>query len=174
LMVFGKNRYAEQYFRELLSAETEKLYKVYIAIVKGSPISKIGTLEAGIMSNFANKAAKKRFIIVRKGGKKVITAYQVLEKFNHETFGKCSVLAMKLITGRRHQARATASVLGCPIIGDQLYGGPAYSRVLLHSSYVGFRARLGPDYSVICPPKWGKDKEFPGVEQFLNELPLNK
>jgi len=122
------------------------------------------------MSNFANKTAKKRFIIVRKGGKKIITAYQILEKFNHATFGKCSVIAMKLITGRRHQARATASVLGCPIIGDQLYGGPAYNRVLLHSSYIGFHARLGPNYAVVCPPKWGNDNEFPNVEEFFKKI----
>jgi len=126
-------------------------------------------LEGGIMINTTDSATRNRFIIVRRGGKKVITAYQVVDKFNHAKFGNCSVLAMKLVTSRRHQARATASVLGCPIIGDKIYGGTSHDRILLHSSYIGFHARIGTDYSIMCPPKWGTENEFPSVEEFLKK-----
>ena len=35
--------------------------------------------------------------------------------------------------GRRHQVRAGLAHLGTPLVGDELYGGPPWPRVMLHA-----------------------------------------
>lgn len=37
-----------------------------------------------------------------------------------------SLVEIKLLTGRRHQIRVHLAHLGCPIVGDTLYAGPAH------------------------------------------------
>jgi 23S rRNA pseudouridine1911/1915/1917 synthase len=43
-----------------------------------------------------------------------------------------------LRTGRTHQIRVHAAHLGCPVIGDPTYGGPAAPRVMLHAAHLAF------------------------------------
>ncbi|WKX02520.1 pseudouridine synthase [Candidatus Mycoplasma mahonii] len=42
----------------------------------------------------------------------------------------------ELVTGRKHQIRASLSKLGVPIYGDQKYGGKPAMRMFLHSAYL--------------------------------------
>jgi RluA family pseudouridine synthase len=42
------------------------------------------------------------------------------------------------ITGRTHQLRVHLAHLGHPILGDRLYGGPEYARLLLHAWQLSF------------------------------------
>ena len=51
-------------------------------------------------------------------GKKAITHYKVLERFNYVTLLEC-----QLETGRTHQIRAHMKFIGHPIFNDQRYGG---------------------------------------------------
>ncbi len=44
----------------------------------------------------------------------------------------------ELVTGRKHQIRATLSKLGVPIYGDKKYGGKTATRMFLHATYVKF------------------------------------
>lgn len=46
---------------------------------------------------------------------------------------KCHLLQVDLKTGLRHQIRAGLQYLGCPIIGDTLYGQENASRLMLHA-----------------------------------------
>jgi 23S rRNA pseudouridine1911/1915/1917 synthase len=45
---------------------------------------------------------------------------------------------VKLITGRTHQIRAQFSFAGCPIVGDEMYGGMPSSIFGLHSARLSF------------------------------------
>lgn len=47
-------------------------------------------------------------------------------------------VVVRLITGFRHQIRVHLAFLGCPIVGDQLYGGVAHNRLCLHASRLEF------------------------------------
>lgn len=52
-----------------------------------------------------------------------------------------TLLACKLFTGRTHQIRVHLSSLGCPILGDQVYGGrPGFgmNRQALHATRLAF------------------------------------
>jgi 23S rRNA-/tRNA-specific pseudouridylate synthase len=53
-------------------------------------------------------------------GRMAETRYRIAERFRHHT-----LLLLEPVTGRTHQLRLHAVCLGCPILGDALYGhGP--------------------------------------------------
>jgi 23S rRNA pseudouridine1911/1915/1917 synthase len=45
-----------------------------------------------------------------------------------ESLGQVSLLEVKLLTGAKHQIRAQLSDALCPVVGDELYGGPSSAR----------------------------------------------
>ena len=51
----------------------------------------------------------------------------------HFEIGNNNIVFAKIITGRKHQIRASLEFLGFPIKGDVKYGGPKDKRVFLHS-----------------------------------------
>lgn len=50
-------------------------------------------------------------------------------------------------TGRRHQVRAHLSLLGAPILGDEIYGGAAAPRLMLHATTLAL-----PGGPCLCAP----------------------
>jgi 23S rRNA pseudouridine1911/1915/1917 synthase len=45
-----------------------------------------------------------------------------------------SLLLVELLTGRRHQIRVHLAHMGCPLLGDGLYGGPCHDGgLMLHA-----------------------------------------
>lgn len=101
-----------------------------------------------------SQAAKWGTVPKEKGGKFARTDFKILE----EKGGRLLVQA-KLFTGRTHQIRVHLSQKGLPILGDQLYGGPAAERIFLHAlslelphpltgEPLHFEAPLPPEFTV--------------------------
>lgn len=55
--------------------------------------------------------------------------------------GTVSLLALHPMTGRTHQLRAHLAGMGCPIVGDRLYGGAQGPRCLLHALRLDIEGR---------------------------------
>lgn len=146
-----------------------------------------GLVKGGIIRTAKTKMP--RYSIVSSGGTKgvfltfilippkinhffpVLTEYQVLSTWQHDKWGELSAVAMRAITGRQHQLRATAAALACPILGDRRYGGKAAPRVMLHAAYSGFLARVGKPYHVLCPPDWDLiDPTLPRCDTYLQSI----
>ena len=66
-------------------------------------------------------------------GKRAVTRYRVLRRKDGH-----ALLSLRPRTGRTHQLRAHLASLGCPIVGDALYGSRVAGRLLLHA----YRLRL--------------------------------
>jgi 23S rRNA-/tRNA-specific pseudouridylate synthase len=64
-------------------------------------------------------------------GKPAETTYETLKEFNARTY-----IRLKPRTGRTHQLRVHMQYVGCPIVGDPLYGKPEpkLGRMFLHAA----------------------------------------
>ncbi|MDR1933751.1 MAG: RluA family pseudouridine synthase [Spirochaetales bacterium] len=88
--------------------------KVYLAIVKGRLPQSRGTISGCIRRDVRHR---KRFIHAESGGKAAETRYRVLSEC-----GAYSLVRLAPKTGRTHQLRVHMKALGCPILGDPIYG----------------------------------------------------
>ena len=78
--------------------------------------------------------ARIRFRVSPSGqGKKAITHFHVISE---SPLG--SLLEVELETGRTHQIRIHLSCLGLAIMGDEIYGGGSYERMMLHAFSLHF------------------------------------
>lgn len=79
---------------------------------------------------------------------------EVSAKFSCERFDNdkdLSLVKIELRTGFRHQIRAQLSILGFPILGDDLYGGEKSERVYLHA-YIYSLSYKNRDHSFKSEP----------------------
>ncbi|MFO0803731.1 MAG: RluA family pseudouridine synthase [Gemmataceae bacterium] len=118
--------------RDRLQRDWDAVGKTYFAVADGTPREAAGTIE-----NHLIEGKNLRVRIGRPGGdaKLAITHYRVLG-----TRGPHAALEVKLGTGRKHQIRVHLASLGCPVIGDEVYGArtnPA-RRLGLHAWKLSF------------------------------------
>ena len=88
--------------------------KTYLALTKGIPPQKSGTISTRLTRDPRDR---KRFICSDSNGKQALSWYKVLE-----TYGDHALVALRPKTGRTHQLRVHLRHLGCPVLGDPIYG----------------------------------------------------
>lgn len=111
LVVAGKNPESVRKLSEII--RDRNINKHYYVLVKGIPKKKEFKVEVNLDNN------GKRVEVVKKGGKKSLTYFKVLETNNSSSV---SLLEAKLETGRKHQIRVHLKHEKLPIIGDNKYG----------------------------------------------------
>lgn len=135
VLVIAKDAATHLYLCEKF--RTHDLDRVYHAIVLDQGLEEDGTFDTLHGRDPRNRF---RFSSKVKRGKHAITHYHVLERFDHGA----ALVACKLETGRTHQIRMHFADADCPLLGDQLYGGPTtsnasiISRQALHARTLGF------------------------------------
>lgn len=124
VMCAAKTGYMHDRLRRLL--HTEGLRREYLAITVGAPEPASGVIDLPI----GRRGEEKRFC-VRPDGAPSVTAYETLS-----SDGALALLRLRPETGRTHQIRVHLSAIGCPILGDRLYGrvSAEIARTALHSS----------------------------------------
>ena len=113
----------ESYHHLQRQFEEHTVKKKYLAVVEGVPEKEHGIIDLPLLCDPLNRP---RQVVDYERGKRAITEYRVLHTF--EVDGKNNtLLALWPHTGRTHQLRmhcAHSKGLGCPIVGDELYGHP--------------------------------------------------
>ncbi|MEI8389001.1 MAG: RluA family pseudouridine synthase [bacterium] len=112
LLMIAKNDFAHQFLAEQIRTKTA--VRQYLAIVNGVIEQDEGTIDAPIDRH----PTQRHKMGVVEDGKKSITHWKVLERFEKFTF-----LEATLETGRTHQIRVHFSNINHPVAGDPLYGG---------------------------------------------------
>lgn len=129
LMIIAKNGYIHDRFRADLH---EELRRSYLAITSFKPPEIEGKIEAPLIRE--QSASLKR--VVDEKGDYALTYYKTLGKF-----GKYYLVSVTPYTGRTHQIRAHFAHIGCPLLGDWMYGKEEkeiISRPALHSHTLCF------------------------------------
>ena len=129
LLLVAKTMEAYHHLQRQFEEHTVK--KKYLALVEGAPAAEHGVIDLPLSSDPINHP---RQVVDYEHGKRAITEYRVL------TRGGRSLLALWPHTGRTHQLRmhcAHPDGLGCPIVGDELYGHKS-DRLYLQAQAIAF------------------------------------
>ncbi len=134
LIILAKN---DQAYNSLQSQfKNRKVRKVYLALVEGCPPTPEGRIDAPIGRDPSHR--KKMAVVTAQKGRQALTEYLTLERFPRNT-----LLEVHPLTGRTHQIRIHLAFLGCPVVGDLLYGRRrqtiALDRQFLHAARLTIR-----------------------------------
>ncbi len=111
LLMIAKND--EAHTKLAAELKDKKSLRKYWAIVHGNLPNDRGVIEAPI--GRSEKDRKKQAVTAK--GKKAVTRFQVLERFDDYT-----LVELTLETGRTHQIRVHMAYIGHPVAGDEVYG----------------------------------------------------
>ncbi len=93
--------------------------KEYLAVTRGIPTPAEGRIEDQLGRD---RRDRKRFARVAEGGKAAVTDYRVIREWRCAGGGGYALMSLRPRTGRTHQLRVHLAGLGCPILGDPIYG----------------------------------------------------
>lgn len=133
-----------------------KAKKEYIAIVESAPKQAVATIDIPIGRN---PSAPSTFR-ADAGGKSAQTSYETLASSS-----TTSLLSLSPRTGRTHQLRVHLAHIGCPIVGDRVYGRAA-DRLYLHAHRLEITIpgeAGGVRKTFVAPLPNDFDEKFPGV-----------
>jgi 23S rRNA pseudouridine1911/1915/1917 synthase len=116
--------------------ESREVRKFYWAVCDGRPRQREGVIRMPIVESPGGDGVMK-LARIGKGGKPALTAYRVLDSSD-----TASLVEARPVTGRLHQVRIHMEAIGCPLLGDSLYGptgvGHAAPRLALHAHRLAF------------------------------------
>ncbi|MCW5879152.1 MAG: RluA family pseudouridine synthase [Anaerolineales bacterium] len=113
LIILAKNERAQRSLQKQF--QERSVSKTYLALTDGQPRTPSGRIEAPIGRD---PQQRKRMAVMRAGkGREAVSQYRTLE-----TFPEHSLLEVDLLTGRTHQIRVHLAFIGCPVVGDRVYG----------------------------------------------------
>lgn len=178
IIITAKNLQSHEWLSEQFLHHN--LHKEYILITKGRPPASAGDIQTQIIRDPKDRKKYKAAVNTTEG-KFARTLYRVISYY-----GNYSLIRVRLKTGRTHQIRVHMKYLGCPILGDPIYGKTDEifkdSTLMLHSrqidikllnseNYVRFKAAV-PErfYKVIKILKEKYNKEIPELPKKLKKV----
>lgn len=125
-LILGRNKTALKRLGELF--QNHQVQKTYLALVHGVFKSQSGEINLPIEKKLKNK--RSWWGKIGRGGQEAITQYEVLSSSE-----KATLVKLIPVTGRTHQLRIHLQAIGCPIVGDLIYGAQNEKETLcLHCS----------------------------------------
>ncbi|MCL2370740.1 MAG: RluA family pseudouridine synthase [Firmicutes bacterium] len=120
VMVFAKTSKAAARLSEQFASGD--ITKKYLAVVVGEPRDKSARLRHFLTKNSHTNISMAHIAKVT-DSKEAVLDYKSLEFADRIT-----LVDIRLITGRSHQARVQMQKIGCPIFGDTKYGGDTLAK----------------------------------------------
>src|ERR1700693_3937928 len=98
-----------------------RIEKTYVALLHGKLKGESGRIELPIARDLRRRS---RMTARRREGREARTDWRLRLRAGNYVF-----IEADLYTGRTHQIRVHFSALGCPVVGDRVYGAPRQERV---------------------------------------------
>jgi len=133
LILLAKNERAHRWLQDQF--RLRKVEKTYLALVDGAPPTPTGRVEAPVGRDPAHR--KKMAVLPPGKGREAASEYRTLERFKAH-----ALLEVHPLTGRTHQIRLHLAFLGCPIVGDRVYGRKKPSLEIGRHFLHAFRLRI--------------------------------
>ncbi|MDR4496249.1 MAG: RluA family pseudouridine synthase [Nitrospirales bacterium] len=151
VLVIAKTDHAHRFLAAQFKAHS--ITRIYEAFVWHGPPKNEGKIELSIGRDTKDR---KTFSTRTTRPKGSLTTYRVEERFG----SLASHVELFPGTGRTHQLRVHLKAVGCPILGDQTYGGKkvmeveglAIPRVMLHARVLGFIHPETGNHQEFCAP----------------------
>ena len=128
-----------------------RIRKEYLAVVCGVPASPVGRWTDWLLKDPARCKSR----VVPEGtrnAKDASLSYRLLETVTVDGV-PCSLVKVRLHTGRTHQIRVQFSSRRLPLLGDEKYGGAPADGLALWGYRLGFRHPVtGKPVDNTCPP----------------------
>ena len=131
LLVVARSEEAHARLQELI--RRRQVERRYLALVKGTPRSRTGRIEAPVGRDRVDKT---RHSLDTATPREAVTHFELLE-----LIGRRALLELRLETGRTHQIRVHLEAIGLLISGDPVYGSSGdlgLERQFLHASRLAF------------------------------------
>lgn len=148
LIVFAQHKAAQSALSKQFQARSVE--KSYLARVYNQLPVEQGSVDLPLRCDWPRRPKQ---MVCHEHGKPALTHYQYMA-YQPET--NSTLVALSPVTGRSHQLRVHMDALGCPILGDRLYGNSdsqrAAPRLQLHAQQLAFR-HPGTDQPLrfLCP-----------------------
>lgn len=113
LIVLAKNDRALQWLQKQFKDRLVK--KIYLTLVDGQPPTPSGRVDAPIGRDSTQR--KQMAVVSASRGRQSVSEYFTEQQFKNHT-----LLKVHILTGRTHQIRVHMGFVGCPVVGDSLYG----------------------------------------------------
>ena len=130
VLIIAKTDLAHQALSKQFKDRT--IQKFYQVLVQSYPKKS----EGEIIASIGRHPIHRKKMAISQKGRSAITRYRLTEKFENSSLLECQIL-----TGRTHQIRVHLASIGCPVLGDKLYGRVATQapRQMLHAWKLVFR-----------------------------------
>jgi 23S rRNA pseudouridine1911/1915/1917 synthase len=122
-IVMAKTDFAHQHLQAQIQAKTAR--REYLGVVSGTPREESGWIDLPIGRHPVERQ-RQAIVPEEAGGRSAQTHWEIVERLSYFTLVK-----FRLATGRTHQIRVHSTHMGCPIVGDPLYGSSKTVKVKL-------------------------------------------
>jgi len=155
-LVLGRHKQALKRLGHLF--ESGQAEKVYHAVVHGKMPEDAGVIDLPLAPQSKHKT--RWWMKVDEKGKPALTHYKVLCSDDQYSY-----LELRPKTGRTHQLRVHCAAMGCPILGDKIYGKAEDKTALLclHSYSISLPLYPKKDPVIVTAPVPDYMEKYDGV-----------
>lgn len=164
-IAIAKTELAHQNLQAQLKNKTAR--REYLGVVHGVPKIEKGTIDQPIGRHPVERK-KMSVVPAEKGGRSATTHWQIKERL-----GKYTLMHFQLDTGRTHQIRIHSAYIGCPIVGDPVYGssrsvGLNFCGQVLHAWKLTLQHPISGEWIETIAPEPREFASFIGILQKHN------